>query len=365
VSYPKNYLIKKGSNMKRIPVIEGRPPTYDLKYMRRDYGGLMRLPHVRISMEGDTWEPELAEDVHVPYGAIIGDVCGSHYNGLVRTFGDTRLMELIHSDCTFTANTVLTAAVADAISQPKYRKGSAEEFRQVYSEWMAKYPFKQYPDNLRSIGESDSVDTPPYIAIDASAWVSPISWMPCDRRWGDRERDVRNSVSQMGQSVALSWGDREGVATIVFMLAYHGYESQSDKERFCLRFGMPTATLEELRVKRGANRLHLSNTKLALRAFFESRDFVSAIQNAISLGGDCATIAAITGSMAEAAYREIPQELIDFAKSRLPEEMVMAIEGTNPQYTQYCTDEKAVEIRQQLEIERLQKAAKQAAAKSR
>ena len=40
----------------------------------------------------------------------------------------------------------------------------------------------------------------------------------------------------------------------------------------------------------------------ALEAFFESTDFVDTIRNAISIGGDSDTIAAIAGSIAEAYY---------------------------------------------------------------
>lgn len=40
----------------------------------------------------------------------------------------------------------------------------------------------------------------------------------------------------------------------------------------------------------------------AIIAFLESTDFEDAIRNAISLGEDSDTLAAITGSMAEAAY---------------------------------------------------------------
>ena len=40
----------------------------------------------------------------------------------------------------------------------------------------------------------------------------------------------------------------------------------------------------------------------ALEAFFESVSFEDAIRNAISIGGDSDTIAAITGSIAEAYY---------------------------------------------------------------
>ena len=41
---------------------------------------------------------------------------------------------------------------------------------------------------------------------------------------------------------------------------------------------------------------------VALAAFFESRNFEDAIRNAVSVGGDSDTIAAITGSIAEAYY---------------------------------------------------------------
>lgn len=50
----------------------------------------------------------------------------------------------------------------------------------------------------------------------------------------------------------------------------------------------------------------------------ESTDFEDAIRNAISLGGDSDTLAAITGSIAEAAYG-IPDWIKDKAYSYLDE----------------------------------------------
>ncbi len=56
----------------------------------------------------------------------------------------------------------------------------------------------------------------------------------------------------------------------------------------------------------------------AIIAFMESTDFEDAIRNAISLGGDSDTLAAITGSIAEAAYG-IPDWIKDKAYSYLDE----------------------------------------------
>ena len=56
----------------------------------------------------------------------------------------------------------------------------------------------------------------------------------------------------------------------------------------------------------------------AFEAFFESVSFEDAIRNAISIGGDSDTIAAITGSVAEAFYG-ISDELKQKAESYLDE----------------------------------------------
>jgi type I restriction enzyme M protein len=47
---------------------------------------------------------------------------------------------------------------------------------------------------------------------------------------------------------------------------------------------------------------------VALAAFFESDSFEDAIRSAIGLGGDSDTIAAITGSIAE-AYYGVPEDI--------------------------------------------------------
>ena len=53
-------------------------------------------------------------------------------------------------------------------------------------------------------------------------------------------------------------------------------------------------------------------------AFLESTDFEDAIRNAISLGRDSDTLAAITGSIAEASYG-IPDWITDKAYTYLDE----------------------------------------------
>jgi ADP-ribosylglycohydrolase len=56
----------------------------------------------------------------------------------------------------------------------------------------------------------------------------------------------------------------------------------------------------------------------AIIAFLDSTDFEDAIRKAVSLGGDSDTLACITGGIAEAYYKEIPNAMADRVKSRFP-----------------------------------------------
>lgn len=75
-------------------------------------------------------------------------------------------------------------------------------------------------------------------------------------------------------------------------------------------------TLNEIRPNYRFNESCQDTVPQAIIAFLESTDFEDAIRNAISLGGDSDTLAAITGSIAEAAYG-IPDRIKEKALSYL------------------------------------------------
>ena len=77
-------------------------------------------------------------------------------------------------------------------------------------------------------------------------------------------------------------------------------------------------TLDEIRPTYQFNETCQDTVPQAITAFLESTGFEDAIRNAISLGGDSDTLAAITGSIAEAAYG-IPKDIKDQAYSCLDE----------------------------------------------
>jgi len=55
-------------------------------------------------------------------------------------------------------------------------------------------------------------------------------------------------------------------------------------------------------------------------AFLESHDFIGAIRNAVSLGGDSDTMACMAGALAQAYHQDIPRAVTEQVYARLPEE---------------------------------------------
>ena len=63
----------------------------------------------------------------------------------------------------------------------------------------------------------------------------------------------------------------------------------------------------------------------AIRCFLESTSYESCIRNAIYLGGDADTIGAISGSIAYAYWKEMNEDMKDYALETLPKEMIKVI----------------------------------------
>lgn len=79
-------------------------------------------------------------------------------------------------------------------------------------------------------------------------------------------------------------------------------------------------TIDQIRDTYKFNETCQETVPQAIEAFLESASFEDAIRIAISLGGDSDTVAAITGSIAE-AYYGVPPKIRDRALSYLDNEL--------------------------------------------
>lgn len=267
-------------------------------------------------------------------GAIIGDIVGSVYewNNI-----KTKVFPLFRNDCFFTDDTVMTIATADALM----KGGQPYDFIDSYKEWGRRYPDAGYGGRFGSWIFSD--DREPYNSWgNGSAMrVSPCAWLMdcgfCARTgmWPSNGRERAKLSAEVTHSHPKGIEGALAVTDAIFMCRFYagGYGDDmgnSIKERLSLEqykmqieehiereYGYDLSkTLDEIRPTYRFNESCQDTVPQAITAFLESTDFEDAIRNAISLGGDSDTLAAITGSIAEAAYG-VPDWITDKALSYL------------------------------------------------
>ncbi len=260
-------------------------------------------------------------------GAIVGDIVGSIYEW--RNI-KTKDFPLFGSRCSFTDDTVMTCAVAEAVMNG----GKREDFIKAMKKYGRLYPNVGYGGKFRAWLFSDG--SAPYGSFgNGSAMrVSPCAWaVKCDSVSKAELPDRCRNLARLSAEVTHNHpeGVKGAVATadaIFLCRCYFGDSSMESSEKKRLikehierEYGYDLSkTLDEIRPSYRFDVSCQGSVPQAITAFLESTDFEDAIRNAISIGGDSDTVAAITGSMAEAAYG-IPDRIKEKACSYLDESL--------------------------------------------
>jgi ADP-ribosylglycohydrolase len=236
-------------------------------------------------------------------GAIVGDIVGSVYE-----FNNHRSKDfpLFHEDSIFTDDSILTIATADALMSDDC------DFAASYREYGRKFP------STYGIGFSEWIhddEAGPYNSFgNGSAMrVSPVAWF---------ENDERKVMDLAQRSAEVTHNHPEGIkgaqaTAMVILWARQGVPRDRIRQDLETRFGYDTSTsVAELQEIYEYNETCQRTVPEAFRCFYEATDFEDAIRNAISIGGDSDTVAAIAGSMAEAKWG-VPEEIGRVAFARL------------------------------------------------
>ena len=263
-------------------------------------------------------------------GAIIGDVVGSVYewNNI-----KTKDFPFFREDCFFTDDTVMTCAVAEAIMNG----GQKDDFIDAMKKYGRMYPNADYGTRFNRWLVTDNREPYNSFGNGSAMRVSPCAWV-MDATTEELPFEVKR-LAQLSSEVTHNHpeGIKGAMATAdaIFMCRYFfgGHagdngQSNSDnpeeikrciKEHLEKEYGYDLSkTLDEIRPTYRFNETCQDTVPQAIIAFLESTDFEDAIRNAISLGGDSDTLAAITGSIAEAAYG-IPEWITDKVYTYLDE----------------------------------------------
>ena len=247
-------------------------------------------------------------------GAIIGDVVGSVYewNNI-----KTKDFPLFSEKGFFTDDTVMTIAVADAL----LKGGTSDDFIDSMKRIGRMYPNSGYGGRFGRWVHSDDLE--PY-----SSWgngsamrVSPCAWFA---------ESLKEAETLAERSAAVTHNHPEGIkgakaTAAAIYLARLEEPKDRIKEHIEKAYGYDLSrTLDEIRPGYKFNESCQETVPEAIIAFLESNSFEDAIRNAISLGGDSDTLAAISGSIAEAYYK-IPSDITTMAFHKLDDTLSAVI----------------------------------------
>lgn len=236
-------------------------------------------------------------------GAMIGDIVGSRFewhNIKSKEF------ELFTPKCKLTDDSIMTLAVAKAIlsCNGDYSK-LADQAIKCMQELGRCYPNAGYGGHFRSWLKEARPQPYNSYGNGSAMRVSPCAYVA---ETLDEAKVLSKAVTE------VSHNHREGVrgaeaTTAAIFMALHG-SCIAEIRDYIIENYYPKMnfTLDEIRPKYTFDVSCQGSVPQAITAFLESSGFEDAIRNAISIGGDSDTIAAITGSIAE-AYYSIPMNI--------------------------------------------------------
>ncbi len=243
-------------------------------------------------------------------GAIIGDTVGSVYefNNIKTTD-----FQLFSPRNNYTDDSIMTMAVAEwLLNDPQHGMDTLEAsmvgFAQKYPCPMGGYGggFHRWLFMPKSLGFGG--ERHPY-----NSWGNGAAMRCSACGWMFDTLEETERVA--GLSAAITHNHPEGIkgaqstAAAIF-LARNGKSKEEIRNYISTKYGYNlNRTCNEIRPVYDWDSSCQGTVPEAMLAFFDSTDFESAIRLAVSLGGDSDTLACITGGIAEAFYKAIPDDI--------------------------------------------------------
>jgi ADP-ribosylglycohydrolase len=252
-------------------------------------------------------------------GSIAGDIIGSIYEHF-----SIKTMEfpLFQNRSRFTDDTVLTVAIASSILEKVDYATSLRTFGR-------KYPNAGYGGAF--FNWLFDPESGPYNSWGngAAMRVSPVGFAFATI---EEVLEEGKNTAEVSHNHPERIKGAQATALAVF-LARTGAGKKQIQGEITRRFGYDLSqTIDEIRPQYSFDISCQGTVPEAITAFLESKDYEDAVRKAISLGGDSDTLACITGGIAHAFYKEIPQKIVVEVRGRLPEEFLTIIDKFSAAY---------------------------------
>ena len=252
------------------------------------------------------------------YGAILGDIIGSPYE--FDRGNKSKDFPLFSRNSNFTDDSVMTLAVADAfLSLPP--EASEVEIRRFLVRSMQtygrKYPYAGYGGMFRRWLRSTNPQPYGSYGNGSAMRVSSAAWLFDDL---ETVRHMARLSAEVTHNHPEGIKGAEATASAIYLARTDSTKSEIKayiEETFHYNL---SRTCDEIRPTYRHVESCQETVPEAITAFLEGESFEDVIRTAVSLGGDCDTLTAIAGSIAEGFYG-VPEELKKQCRERLPEDL--------------------------------------------
>lgn len=248
-------------------------------------------------------------------GAIIGDIVGSRFEW---NNNKSKQFDLLTYKCSVTDDSIMTLAIAKALLESKSDYSDLSENAVKYMQNIGQhYPNCGYGGHFREWIYSDNPKPYNSYGNGAAMRVSACGFVANTL---EEVKQLSKSVTEVTHNHSEGIKGAEATAVAIF-LARSGKNLLEIRDYITKNYYPLNFSLDEIRDNYEFNESCQGTVPQALEAFFESKNFEDSIRNAISIGGDSDTLAAITGGIA-GAYYGIPTDIRKHALTFLDERLL-------------------------------------------
>lgn len=265
-------------------------------------------------------------------GAIVGDIVGSRFewNNI-----KTKEFDFFTKECFATDDSIMSLAVAQAILNCRSDYAQLGNVAVACMQEIGR-PYPNCGFGGMFYGWIYSENPQPYHSFGNGAAMRVSA---CGFAANSLEETVflSKAVTEVTHDHPEGIKGAEATAVAVYM-AREGKTIQEIRDYIDKHYYPMDFTLDGIRDTYRFNEICQDTVPQAIMAFLESTDFEDAIRNAVSIGGDSDTLAAITGGIAE-AYYGIPTEIRERALTFLDERLLKILvdfEKVYPPLQKHC-----------------------------
>lgn len=252
-------------------------------------------------------------------GAIAGDIIGSVYE---RSNIKSENFPLFKKSSIYTDDTVLTIATADAILNSK-------DYGNMYREYFRRHPTAGYGPSFIEWALSDTMGPYNSWGNGSAMRVSPVgfAYSPIEK-----VLDEAKKSAQVTHNHPKGVKGAQAVASAVYLCLNRASKGEL-KHYIKGQFGYDLSeSVESIRKYYTFDVSCQGSVPQAIICFLESENFEDTVRKAISIGGDSDTIACIAGAIAQAYYKEVPEQIVREARSRINDHFIKILDQFEGQY---------------------------------